>query len=109
MRRTSLLLITSMAIAVVLQWRGAALQDQHARSASRPVQHFDDALLSKPLHRVRIESDVRVTMRDGVTVSVDIYRPDAQGRFPSILIRTPYNNNTEQAVAQGKWFAERGY
>ena len=74
-----------------------------------PVRFWDDATLSKPAHRVRIENDIRVAMRDGVTVSVDIYRPDADGRFPSILIRTPYNNNTDQAVAQGKWFAERGY
>jgi putative CocE/NonD family hydrolase len=73
------------------------------------LEHFDDARLSKPTQRVRMESDIRVPMRDGVTVSIDVYRPDVDGRFPSILIRTPYNNNTEQAVAQGKWFAERGY
>ncbi|HEY7441470.1 MAG TPA: CocE/NonD family hydrolase [Vicinamibacterales bacterium] len=75
----------------------------------RPLQHFDEVTLSKPSYRVRIENDVRVTMRDGVTLSVDIYRPDAQGQFPSLLVRTPYNNNTEQAVVQSKWFAERGY
>ena len=108
MRRTPLLAVSAIAIALVLQLRSDAGQDQHAQS-SRPLQHFDETTLSKPAHRVRIENDVRVTMRDGVTVSVDIYRPDAPGRFPSILIRTPYNNNTDQAVAQGKWFAERGY
>ncbi|HKH72746.1 MAG TPA: CocE/NonD family hydrolase, partial [Vicinamibacterales bacterium] len=106
MRRTPLFAV--LAIALVLQLRSDAGQDQHARS-SRPLQHFDETTLSKPAYRVRIENDVHVTMRDGVNVSVDIYRPDAPGRFPSILIRTPYNNNTDQAVAQGKWFAERGY
>jgi predicted acyl esterase len=104
MRRTSLLLVVAIAITLVLQLRSDAGQDQPPRS-SRLLQHFDETALSKPAHRVRIENDVRVTMRDGVGVSVDIYRPDAPGRFPSILIRTPYNNNTEQAVVQGKWFA----
>jgi putative CocE/NonD family hydrolase len=73
------------------------------------IQHYDEAALSRPMYRVRMENDVRVPMRDGVTLSVDVYRPDSASRFPAILIRTPYNNNTEQAVAQGKWFAERGY
>jgi putative CocE/NonD family hydrolase len=81
----------------------------HGQAALRDVQLYDDAMLSKPTHRVRIDNDVRVPMRDGVTLSVDIYRPDATGRFPAILIRTPYNNNTDVAVAQGKWFASRGY
>lgn len=73
------------------------------------ARHYDEATLSKPTHRVLIENDVRVPMRDGVTVSVDLYRPAEDGRFPAILVRTPYNNNTDVAVAQSKWFAERGY
>ena len=77
--------------------------------ATRALEHFDDALLSKPSHRVRIDNDVRLPMRDGVSISVDVYRPEGAGQFPTILIRTPYNNNTDQGVAQGKWFAERGY
>src|SRR5665213_1925673 len=31
------------------------------------------------------EKDVAVAMRDGVSISVDIYRPDAPGRFPVLL------------------------
>jgi putative CocE/NonD family hydrolase len=96
MKHTSLVAAFALLIAL----------DLHSQT---PVHFFDEARLSKPTHRVRMESDIRVPMRDGVTVSVDIYRPDVDGRFPSILIRTPYNNNTDQAVAQGKWFAERGY
>ncbi|HWK74475.1 MAG TPA: CocE/NonD family hydrolase [Povalibacter sp.] len=80
-----------------------------ANSVGQPVQHYDEALLSKPTYKVKVEMDVQVPMRDGVTVSVDIYRPDAPGRFPAILYRTPYSNNTEQAIAVSKWFAERGY
>ena len=32
-------------------------------------------------------------MRDGVTLRADIYRPDADGKFPVLLQRTPYNKS----------------
>lgn len=31
---------------------------------------------AQPGYRVKLEFDVRVPMRDGVTLSADIYRPD---------------------------------
>ena len=34
--------------------------------------------------------NVRVPMRDGIALSTNILRPDAPGRFPAILTRTPY-------------------
>ena len=36
------------------------------------------------------ENDVRVPMRDGITLSSDVLRPDAPGTFPGLLLRTPY-------------------
>jgi len=48
-------------------------------------------------------------MRDGITLSADIYRPDAPGRFPVVLARTPYNKNTERAWKYGHFFARHGY
>jgi|SoiMethySBSTD1v2_1073268.scaffolds.fasta_scaffold07229_6 uncharacterized protein len=99
----------ALALAFVTSFGLVAAAGRLQTAAPRAVQHFDEAQLSKPSHRVRMENDIRVAMRDGVTLSIDVYRPDVEGRFPAILIRTPYNNNTEQAVAQGKWFAERGY
>ncbi|MCC6315328.1 MAG: CocE/NonD family hydrolase, partial [Thermomicrobiales bacterium] len=39
----------------------------------------------------RVERDVPVTMRDSVILMTDVYRPDAPGRFPVLLQRTPYN------------------
>ncbi|MFN7995616.1 MAG: CocE/NonD family hydrolase [Bryobacteraceae bacterium] len=44
-----------------------------------------------PPYRVAIESGVAATMRDGVKLIADIYHPDAEGRFPVLLERTPYN------------------
>src|SRR5437588_6310842 len=51
----------------------------------------------------------KVRMRDGVWLSVDVYRPAGQGRFPGILLNTPYNNNTPALFQRARWFARRGY
>ena len=37
-----------------------------------------------------VEKDVPVPMRDGVVLRANVFRPDAPGKFPGILIRTPY-------------------
>jgi len=37
---------------------------------------------------VLLETDVPVTMRDGVVLKAAILRPDEPGRCPAILIRT---------------------
>jgi putative CocE/NonD family hydrolase len=39
---------------------------------------------------VKIERNVEVKMRDGVILRGDIFRPDAEGKFPVLLERTPY-------------------
>jgi len=41
--------------------------------------------------RILVEKDVPCRMRDGITLCSDIYRPDEEGRFPVLLIRTPYD------------------
>ena len=53
--------------------------------------------------------DVRIPMRDGATLSADIYRPDTTDKVPVILVRTPYDNGVAAQVAAGKWWAARGY
>lgn len=55
------------------------------------------------------EMDVRVPMRDGKTLSADIYRPDAPGKFPVILVRTPYDNASATYAAAGKYWSSHGY
>jgi uncharacterized protein len=44
-------------------------------------------------YEVTIERGVPVKMRDGVTLRADIYRPKAEGKFPLLLTRTPYDKN----------------
>jgi putative CocE/NonD family hydrolase len=64
---------------------------------------------SRPGYRVRTRLGVPVPMRDGVRLSTDVYLPDAPGRFPVVLIRTPYSNNVDYLVEDGVFFARRGY
>ncbi len=40
---------------------------------------------------VTVEHGVKVTMRDGVVLRADIYRPKQEGKYPVLLQRTPYN------------------
>ena len=60
------------------------------------------------------ESNVVMTARDGVRLATDLYFPaidgrTADGRFPVILERTPYDKAAPGNVTNGKYFARRGY
>lgn len=60
-------------------------------------------VLAEGPHSVTEELNVRATMRDGVELVADVYRPDSQGEFPVLLQRTPYNRkgggNTARELA----------
>ncbi len=51
---------------------------------------------------------VMVTMRDGVRLSANIYKPAGGGTHPVILRRTPYGSG-DSANADGLFFARNGY
>ena len=57
------------------------------------VALFISPLLAAESFAVKVERDVPARMRDGVTLRADIYRPDADGKFPVLLRRTPYNKS----------------
>ncbi len=65
------------------------------------ITHADEA------YPVTIERGVTTTMRDGVVLRSDIYRPKADGKFPVLLQRTPYNKNN--GVNFGVRAAARGF
>lgn len=48
-------------------------------------------------YQVKVLYDVRIPMRDGVTLSSDIYLPDGEGPFPAILGLHCYNQHTQNA------------
>jgi len=65
--------------------------------------------LSEPVHDVRFFHDLKTPVRDGVRLSCDLYLPKANGPFPTILHRTPYESNAERWVRWALWWARRGY
>ncbi|MGH9722677.1 MAG: CocE/NonD family hydrolase, partial [Bryobacteraceae bacterium] len=61
---------------------------------------------------VLVEENVMAPMRDGVKLATDVYRPARDGKaldgkFPVILIRTPYNKNGSRQQCSG--LAGKGY
>jgi predicted acyl esterase len=82
-------------------------------------QNFPEDQLSRPEYRVTVEKDVFVTMRDGVKVCVDIYRPDAPGKFPALFGCACYQKDLVHLPAVTTfhmretndidWFVQRGY
>ena len=43
---------------------------------------------------VKFEPNIPVMLRDGTITYADVFRPDAAGRFPGLLQRTPYDKST---------------
>ena len=48
-------------------------------------------------------------MRDGISLSADVYLPLSGGPHPTICQWTPYESTRERFVGWGVWFAQRGY
>ena len=71
--------------------------------------------LPPPLNRVRVETDLAVTMPDGVKLATDVYLPVGKGKYPAILMRSPYGRRGQYSVFGhlqaffAQRFAERGY
>ncbi len=64
-------------------------------------------LLAEGAYSITEELDVRAAMRDGIELVSDVYRPDAQGEFPVLLQRTPYNR--KGGVGTARELASHGY
>ena len=68
--------------------------------------------LSPTTGNVHILFDRRVHMRDGVSLSADVYLPagaDEAERHPVILTRTPYLKANTSILGSATYFCERGY
>lgn len=63
--------------------------------------------LAAERYEVIVERGIAATMRDGVVLRADIYRPQADGRFPVLLQRTPYDKRGTADF--GLKAAARGY
>ena len=60
-------------------------------------------------YAVITQNGVSMKTRDGVTLRSDIYRPRADGTFPVILMRTPYDKSVGWAAAPAYQVATHGY
>jgi len=58
-------------------------------------------------YAITVERNAVVTMRDGAKLRADIYRPKDEGKFPVLLVRTPYDKTQEMEF--GVRAATRGY
>jgi predicted acyl esterase len=57
-------------------------------------------LTSGGAEAARVQQNVPVTMRDGVKLMADIYRPDADGTYPVLVLRTPYDRKSGSGRAR---------
>ena len=60
------------------------------QSAENPGSNYDREPTIAAIAR---DMDVMVPMRDGVKICVDVYRPDAPGKFPALLAFAIYNKD----------------
>ncbi|MDX2060489.1 MAG: CocE/NonD family hydrolase, partial [Gemmatimonadales bacterium] len=75
-----------------------------------PALVLVSTLLAAPAaSQIRSEFGLMVPMRDGVRLAADLWRPEAPGRYPVLLVRTPYMKTGLQLAQWGRYFAERGY
>ncbi|HPA47170.1 MAG TPA: CocE/NonD family hydrolase, partial [bacterium] len=68
-------------------------------------------LVSLPVqaeYEVQFEKDVMIPMRDGVKLAANIFRPKADGKFPVVLMRSPYGKGDEKQ-GDGLRYAPKGY
>lgn len=54
---------------------------------------------------VQVEKNVAVPMRDGVILRANVFRPDGEGPWPVLVLRTPYGKDAQK----GEPFANAGY
>jgi len=60
---------------------------------------------------LRVVHDLRVPMRDGVELALDLVRPDLPGARPVVLVRTPYDKTAHRLDGSARYedLARRGY
>ena len=60
-----------------------------------PIIAQDTAMIYRKLDSIAvIDQKVMMSMRDGIRLATDIYRPKGDGKHPIVFSRTPYNFNT---------------
>jgi predicted acyl esterase len=53
-------------------------------------------LISQLKYGIKEDRDIFVAMRDGVRLSINVFRPDAAGKFPALLAMSPYGKEEQE-------------
>jgi uncharacterized protein len=64
------------------------------QTTGREYQH-----LSTPEYGMKHDFDVEAPMRDGISLLADVYRPDADGKFPVLIAASPYPRQIQDSGA----------
>jgi predicted acyl esterase len=72
-----------------------------------------------PEHQMKTEKGVTVAMRDGIRISLAVYRPEGEGPFPTLFAASPYQYEMDEVPAYPlflwretgpvEWYVEQGY
>src|SRR5262249_29484673 len=70
-------------------------------------------------YAMKVEKGVTVAMRDGIRISLAVYRPDAPGEFPRLFAASPYQYEMDEVPAYPlflwretgpvEWYVGQGY
>ena len=58
---------------------------------------------------IEAEYDLPMETRDGTVLKSDVYRPSGSGKYPTLLLRTPYWKQHPRYVKAARAMAARGY
>src|ERR1019366_4556879 len=59
----------------------------------KPPMSTKTKTLSRPRHKMVIEKDVKIKMRDGAILYADVFRPKGAGKFPAIINISAYQKD----------------
>ncbi len=91
----------------------ASVSEPETKRDEAPVEPAQEpvaaSLEGAPGGGMIVQKNVMVPMRDGVRLATDIFRPAAPGKYPVVLVRTPYGNESTQITARAQRYVKRGY
>ncbi|TDI66406.1 MAG: CocE/NonD family hydrolase [Bacteroidetes bacterium] len=64
---------------------------------------------AQPQHDIRIVRHQEVPMSDGVVLYADVYLPEPEGQYPTLVVRTPYGVQRPGMHESMVKFAQNGY
>jgi predicted acyl esterase len=99
--------------------RGMSMRRNRAEVTAARLYHVGAGGSSVPDYRMKVEKPITVRMRDGIRISLCVYRPDTEGRFPALFAASPYQYEMDDVPAYPlflwretgpvEWYVSQGY